>query len=139
MFCFAAHAEDKLQLQYEYGNQIFGSYLKIYEDGKISHQERTCCPPNTNEIKEDPLKPSQLISLKKSISAASLGKILTKSCAGAMGERYGSFTVFTANEEYILRADRLSETNCIALYNAAPEITELEKLVYKYVKVQAPK
>ena len=134
----SALAADSLLLDYQYGNQIFGSYLKIYSDGRISHEERTCCAPRTDEIKEKSLTKEEISALKNLITVAALGKILTKTCEGSMGDRYGSFTIFTQEEEHILRADRLS-ANCIAFYNTAPQSLELERFVYKYVKVQAPR
>src|ERR1019366_7277095 len=57
-------------LEYEYGNQIEGSYLIILENGVVKHRERSCCPPHYDVLAERTLTEAERTKLKASIDSA---------------------------------------------------------------------
>lgn len=62
-------------LKYDYGNQIQGSSLTVFDDGSIDHEERTCCPPQSSQITESNLSVNDRGMLINAIKTAGSPKL----------------------------------------------------------------
>jgi hypothetical protein len=76
---------------YAYGNQIFGSALRIAADGAIFHSERTCCPPTEDEIDEAVLGAAELADLVDGLAAVAVaGETTSELGPMSEGEQTGA-------------------------------------------------
>ncbi len=78
-----------LLVDYYKGNQIFGSYLKIFTDGTVEISERECCPPHIETTKNVKIPQNELEWLNN-LSLILQSQSLTKTDnIGNLGELYG--------------------------------------------------
>lgn len=129
----------ELIIDYSYGNQIFGSTLKIYDDGSIEHGERTCCPPHTDRVPESDLNPGKLADLKDWIREAAVGIVISPAGrATAEGSESGSLTAFQSGgaEVTVHVIARGTGKNPIdqVRKNRSDGANRIEDLVNSYVK-----
>jgi hypothetical protein len=125
-------------LNYSYGNQIFGSELQIFDDGRVLHKERNCCPPKTEEVTASPLTAAQTYDVVSLISAAAKGPFRRGKCPGNLGEKYGNFLARLRDGTIVtLRSTEMhANGKCIQTVNLSKAARELEQVVYSFVEVK---
>ena len=125
-------------LDYYFGNQINGSYLQVFAQGTIAHQERTCCPPQVNDTTEPTLSAEGLSMLNAAITSASDGSqvVTGQPGGGAEGQRYGQLTVQNSSGASI-NIRELTETKVRA--NNASSAAWLQDFANGYVQIKMPK
>jgi hypothetical protein len=125
-------------IEYKYGNQIFGSSLVIAPNGRVHHEERTCCAPRTDKVPEKKLTEAQLKQLVLLIADASDGQIAVTPCKGTMGEIYGSFKVSWEYNSALISSDELKpDMTCVSSRNTSEAALKLQEFVNRY-NVHAP-
>jgi len=131
-----AHAQNVL-LDFSNGNQIFGSYLTVYDDGVLLHKERSCCPPHTDAIQEVRFSRAQLSHLQGLIRAASSSNVrIRDGNLTTDGSQSGELIAFYNNAKLVIyKVERSSiGTPDKVTYNTSPAAAEIQKIVYVYVK-----
>lgn len=85
-------------LNFQFGNQIAGSYLTIDDSGVVRRAERHCCPPRTEQMPEQILTQETTAQLLEDIAMAATAP-QSESYAGssAQGSKAGFLHVKTAN------------------------------------------
>lgn len=128
----------ELILDFSNGNQIYGSQLSIFDDGRITHDERTCCPPRIEAVSEESLSPKKLFELQQWIRDAFTGSTaVTEGMPTAEGSESGFLRVFAEGSQATIHEiernnqadgkDRVTRS----LSKSAPQI---EQLVDTYVE-----
>ncbi len=91
-------------LDLDIGNQITRSYLTIYDEGTVLHEEQTCCPPNRELAASDALTAAQLAQLVTDASAvAAAGTSRTDLGPFAEGSQNGYVRVQVSGATYTVR------------------------------------
>lgn len=137
----SSHADsDSPILDYGFGNQIYGSYLQVFASGKVVHQERSCCPPHTDDVKAKRLGKNEMNALRDLIAKAALESVTTGPCPGDLGEIYGSLAITTdSDEKIVLRAASVeSSGKCRNTIATGPATEALLDFVNKYVETKIP-
>lgn len=135
----AAEPAAAVILDYSSGFQAGWSWLKIYSDGTVEHQERVCCPPKTSEVPHSALSASDINELKSLITAAQNGKLaVTKNITLGLGEKIGSLYVYTdagdkVTIEDVVRATTGSGSTTINSSSATRQIVDFIKPYVKNV------
>lgn len=124
-------------VEYYYGNQITGSRLDIYADGRVERSERKCCPPKSDAVPMPNLTPVEAALLASSIEAAARGvqeaKIVGTS---SMGSSIGSLVVIVGDERVNVRTIEFGvpdQPTRKVIVNQAPEARAIETLVFERV------
>ncbi|MCA9672563.1 MAG: hypothetical protein KC503_43510 [Myxococcales bacterium] len=130
-------------VHYSFGNQIEGSELTIFVDGRIEHGERSCCPPKTEPQLQPSLGAAELSDLSAKVAAAAL--VASKSTTGsptALGSNAGELIAYTADGtrlvlREVVRALQPGDADTIN-YNPSADAAAIRDLVNAYVKVKMP-
>lgn len=133
-----ALAQGKM-IEYHFGNQITGSTLIVSSDGRLSHQERTCCPPREDEVTQAKLTAQEVEKLQLLIEGAKFGsQIKMGTGSSSFGSSTGRLLVYDGDgNELHIRSIELGDGTGRPQpveYNSAPEARELEKFVFERVK-----
>ncbi len=121
-------------IEYNYGNQITGSSLKIFKDGTIEHAERKCCPPRTEHISTEKLSQPILDNLLQLIEAIS-GSPQAEFKAGqsGLGSSTGNLYAFNSNgQKFNIRTIGFGDGvpgPFLIQFNTAAESRQIEKFV----------
>jgi hypothetical protein len=90
----ATSSRPTVLVHYQYGNQIMGSTLDILSDGTMQHEERSCCPPHSDQITETKLSAEELKQLKGWIRAvAAASETVSQGAPTALGSDSGRLVV----------------------------------------------
>ncbi len=143
-----AASEDELKgarplVEYDYGNQITRSSLKILADGTVKHGENVCCPHRTVPVPEKKLSATTLQALEGWIQSASKGELKVSSGSPtSMGSRSGTLVATTRQGKKVnVRAIERSNTAGgfdKVTSNLAPEVEDILALVLDFTDVDMP-
>ena len=87
-----------LMLEYSSGFQAGWSWVKVYYDGSVEHQERICCPPHNSEVSESPVRPEDLSRLVDAVEEVERGTLVTKKNVKlGLGQKVGTLFVYAAD------------------------------------------
>lgn len=126
-------------LDYDVGFQAGRSYLKIYDDGTIEHQELVCCPPHKVPVTEKPLAPDDVRKLQSAIRQLAAAPLKSEPVEVSMGSRSGYLKVFgaQAQEVVVRQIDRTLDSG-VYTYNTSPAVKDVLALVNRYVAEGLP-
>jgi hypothetical protein len=126
---------------YAYGNQVVGSHFVIYDNGRILHEEKNCCPPKVSKVDHDgPIAPYALENLKEIIEEAAEGEVTHEKVSMPPGTKQGGLYVTAASGKNIeIRMyDKKSPLEGVLHLNHLHAAKTLEEYANRFVKVKLP-
>lgn len=127
-------------IDYVYGNHEQASLLQIFEDGTISHFERSGQQTVTKEYIETPLTEEEIQVLKTQIEQALQGTIINRTCVLTGDSIYGSFTVNLGQRSQVIRSNAsFGPHHCMATEVRSQSSDSLLDFVNRYVKTKLSK
>lgn len=127
-------------VEYDFGNQITRSALKIFSDGTIEHSERICCPPTSKPVPEVKLTVKELDQLNEWIEDSQEGEIkIAKGGPTTMGSSSGTLYAYNQKKQKVAlriveRDQEIGKSNKVS-YNDSRPAASIQKLVEDHVDV----
>lgn len=124
-------------VQFNAGNQIYGSSLQIMTDGSVIRNERSCCPPKITPVPEHPLSPRELSTLMGELSTAGKGPIVQENGYPTTdGSESGTLIAYVGGTSLVIHTITRNSSGQPdrVTFNRSPAAREIEALVDSYVK-----
>jgi hypothetical protein len=124
---------------YDFGNQISGSRVVIADDGSITHEERTCCPPATTPVSETALTANELADLQADVQSVAAGSwTTTEGPPPALGANGGQLCVISGGSAFTVRVIEGTTANTLEHESTAAGAADIETLVFGYAEKDMP-
>jgi hypothetical protein len=133
--------EARLVVDYQYGDAITGSEMRIFDNGVVVRTERACCPSQVEPVIAAPLTHEQIESLLADIEDASRAQVELQNKAAPSpqaDEAAGELVAFNAEGQKV--TIRTIEREPYRFHtNASPRSQEIVDIVNGLVRDKMPR
>lgn len=129
----------RLLVDYQYGDAIARSQLRVYSDGAVMRTEVVCCPSRVEPVIERQLSPAALAELEESIMLARVGTLHVEADDLADSpSKEGELVAFAADGDKVTIRSVARDPYRFAV-NDAPESTKIVELVNGLARQKLPR